>query len=69
VPEDKAVKKTSEKPLKDSEGLRVSTVKDEVAKDEDIMKASREAFEAELAADTDEEAKKQTEFEKFIAER
>lgn len=67
MPQDKAVKKTTSKPLTDSEGNRISTVKDETAKDEDVMKASREAYEAELASD--EEAQKRVEFEKFIAGR
>jgi len=69
-------KKTEQKKeLRDSEGLRVSTVHDESApkKGESLNAAAREAFEAEVAADAapdpDEEARKVEEWEKFLASR
>jgi len=57
------------KPLTDSEGLRVSTVHDETPTEESVNSGAREAFEAELAADADEEAKKNEDFQKFLASR
>lgn len=64
----KATRKTEE-PLKDSEGLRVVSAKDETEV-VDTNAGAREAFEAEVAKDAaEEEAKKQAEFDEFLAGR
>lgn len=65
----KTTAKKTDEPLRDSEGLRVVSAKDETEVVDDNAGA-REAFEAEVAKDAaEEEAKKQAEFEKFLAER
>jgi hypothetical protein len=58
----------TEEPLTDSEGLRVITVKDETSEDgESVNKSAREAYEAEIAADSDDEARENARaWEKFI---
>jgi len=67
-----ADKKTTAKkePLKDSDGLRVSSIQTEVVEEEPKKSAVKEAFEAEVAADeAAHDAEVTAEFNKFLAER
>jgi len=81
MPEDKAVKGTTSKPVRepvrDSEGLPVVTARQlEEAETAPSKNAARKAYEEEVAADAqeaqraaDEEAQKKIDFEKKLADR
>jgi len=62
TPSHKAIRE----PVTDSEGLPVTTMRDEPAEEKPTVNAAaREAYEAEVAAD--EEKKNREEWEKFLA--